>query len=330
VGPDGLPRRLLTAAVLVLLVLAVPVGTVLLLAGPDAARAAALGAVFGLLLALRAGSRRGLLLVPALVVGAALGTLLAGSAGWVALIAALGLATGLATTVGALPGVALVGMVTSTTLDVQADAVADLPRTLVVTAVAATYVLLLSRRLALPEVAPAPRLTWHEAWPVAVALAATTGLGAVLGGQWDVPNAYWLPMTVFLVVMPTPGLRYSAAARQRVLGTAVGAGVAAVVAVVGPPTPLRAVLLVVMLVLVLVVVQPLWLNAALATVLVVTMLDPSRLAYEAAGTRLLATLEAVLLALGAAALLLAWGRWPGGREDERRLAGALAEAQTRT
>ncbi len=199
----GLPRRVAAAATILLVVLVVPAAAALLAGGPAAARGAAVGAVFGLLLALRAGWRRGSTLVPALVAGLAAGSLLAGTWWWVLLVAGLGLACGLATRVGALPGVALVGMITCTTLEPAQASVADLPRTLLSAAVGAAYAVLVGWRLGLPAVAgESARLPPRQAWPVAVVLALVAGTAALLAVRWAVPNAYWLPMTVFLAATP--------------------------------------------------------------------------------------------------------------------------------
>lgn len=328
-GPDEQPRglgRRLAGAMVLLVVLVVPAGTAMLLGGAPAARGAALGAVFGLLLALRSGWRRAGLVVPALVAGVALGSLAAGTPWWVALVAAVGAAAGLATRVGALPAVATVGMLVTTTLPGTGRA-EDLPALLLAAGLAAGYAVLVARRLGIPESVASPTLATRDAAAVALVLGSVVAVAATVAVRSDGRFAYWLPMTVFVLAVPTPGLRYSQAARSRVAGTLAGllAGIA-----LGPlpwPAPARLVLVLALLLLVLALLQPLWLNAALSTLLVVVLLDPAGAGVAAGGSRLLATVEAAALVLVGLGVLLWWGYRrgsPRAQQQARDLVAAQA------
>jgi hypothetical protein len=73
---------------------------------------------------------------------------------------------------------------------------------------------------------------------------------------------------------------------------------------------------VLLLLAVLAVVQPLWLNAAFSTVLVVVLLDPAGTGLSAGGARLLATVEAAGLLLVGLGVLIALDRWAPARRAE--------------
>lgn len=241
-----LPRRLVTAAALLLMVLLLPVGAAFALGGGDAARGAGLGAVFGLLLAVKAGWWRALQVVPALVVSTAAGALTAGTGWWVVLLAAV----------------------------------------------------------------------------VAVAAALAQRSGQDL--------AYWLPVTVFVLVIPTPGLRFSQQARQRVLGTAAGVAAAVLLAFVHVPSLLRMGLALPTLLLTLAMPQPLWLNAGLVTLTLVLLLDPSGAGLAAGETRLAATASGAVLVSAGAGVLSWWGARHPASLAEADLAADLVRAQEAT
>jgi hypothetical protein len=324
---DGrtLGQRLVAAGLVVLLVLAPPAALAALLGGTGALRGAVLGAVFGLLLCLRSGWRRTLLVTPLLVLGLGLGLLVAGTAWWVLLVVAVATAAGLATRVGALAPVALVGMVVCTTLD--GDGRQSLALTAAWAAAALVYTAVVLRRLGVPDVVAGRALAPREAWPVAAVLGAVVGVAAWVAQQWSSEYAYWLPMTVLLIAVPVPGLRLSHAVRSRLLGTAGGVAAGALLALVAVPAPVRAALVVALLLLVLAVPTPLWLNAGLATVLVVVALDPSAAGLAAGGTRLLATAEAAALVLLGVSLLVWLGRWPSARPAEQHVVDEAVAAQ---
>src|SRR5690606_2681476 len=105
----GAVRALGQAVVLLLVVLAVPVAAGLVLGDAATASVTAVGAVYGVLLALRAGWRRALAVVPVLVVVSVAASSSAGSVWWVVVVGVLGLATGWSARWGWSPVLALVG-----------------------------------------------------------------------------------------------------------------------------------------------------------------------------------------------------------------------------
>jgi hypothetical protein len=85
---------------------------------------------------------------------------------------------------------------------------------------------------------------------------------------------------------------------------------------------------VLLVLLVLAFPAPLWLDAGLATLLVVVALDPTGVGLQAGSTRLLATAEAAVLLLVGATLLVWLGRWPPPRRAEHDLVEQVVAAQT--
>ncbi len=305
-GDRTLLQQLAAAAVVLLLVLAPPVVLAALLGGTAALRGAGLGAVFGLLLCLRSGWRRTLLVTPVLVLALALGLLVAGTGWWVLLVGVVGMAAGLATRVGALAPVALVGMVVCTTL--AGEERAGLAVTAAWAAAALVYSAGVLRWLGVPDVVAGPILARRDAWPVAAVLAGVVGLAAWVAQQSSNPYAYWLPMTVLLIAVPVPGLRLSHAVRSRVLGTTAGVVVGALLAVVGVPATVRV--------------------ALVLSLVVVVVLDPAGAGLAAGGTRLLLTAEAAALALLGVAVLVWLGRWPPARPAEHDVVDRAMTAQS--
>jgi uncharacterized membrane protein YccC len=184
------------------------------------------------------------------------------------------------------------------------------------------------RWLGVPDVVAGPILARRDAWPVAAVLAGVVGLAAWVAQQSSNPYAYWLPMTVLLIAVPVPGLRLSHAVRSRVLGTTAGVVVGALLAVVGVPATVRVALVLSLVLLLLAVPEPLWLNAGVATLLVVVVLDPAGAGLAAGGTRLLLTAEAAALALLGVAVLVWLGRWPPARPAEHDVVDRAMTAQS--
>jgi hypothetical protein len=113
-----------------------------------------------------------------------------------------------------------------------------------------------------------------------------------------------------------------------VLGTAAGVTAGLVLAALDPAPVVRGVLAVVLLLAVLTVLEPLWLNAAMSTVLLVVLLDPAGQGLTAGGARLLATVEAAVLVLAGLGVLLVLDRWPTAHRAERAVLRSAAEPQT--
>src|SRR5690606_15701876 len=166
---------------------------------------------------------------------------------------------------------------------------------------AAAYAVVVARLLGLPAVVEGVRVPGRVAAAVSLLLGAVVAVAAVLAQQWGARLACWLPTTVFLVVLPTAGIRWSRAARSRGLGSAPGsaaggapaaglrwarcersrargtvAGVAAggALAAVVTTAPVRLGLEVVAATVTVAARRPVWANAATTTVTLMLVLDP--------------------------------------------------------
>lgn len=298
--------------------LLVPLVSAGLLVGVQGAVAAALGAAFSLLLALRTGWRRALLTLPFLLGALLVGGLTSGTTGWVVLLGGIGAAAGLLSGAGLLVPAALVGVVAATT-PVLAGA-DPLVGQVIVAAAAAVYAIAVARALGIPPEVPGVEVPAAVVVPLAVVLGGIAALAAAVAAGSSDPHSYWLPATVFLLALPSPGVRLSEHARQRVVGTVVAVAAMVPVALLGLPGSARLALVVVALVLMLAFPEPLWVNAALSTVVIVLLLDPTGGGLEAGGSRIVdVALAAVLVVAGAAVVAWAAGRLPPLRRPHLRL-----------
>ncbi|MDF9877973.1 FUSC family protein [Cellulosimicrobium cellulans] len=299
----GPVRALGQAVLLLLIVVAVPVVAGAALGGAAAASVTATGAIFGVLLALKAGWRSALVTVPVLVVSSVLAAVSAGSVWWVALLGGLGLVGGWSARWGWLPVVALVGAATSTAPPLEADASVVLR--FVWVAGAAVYAVVVARMLGLPAVVPGVRVPRGLAGAGALLLATGVVVAAGVAQASGVRLAYWLPATVFLLVVPTPGVRWSHVARSRVLGTLGGVVAGAALAVLVTTAPVR--LGVAVLTAVTVAVsRPVWANAAASTLTLMLVLDPAGSGLAVGEVRLVATVVAAAVVLVGGTLLAWW------------------------
>jgi hypothetical protein len=302
----SLGRRLSAAAVMVAVLLGVPLLAGALVGGQAGALASGLGGFFSLLLVLRAGGRIARQALPLLVVVIAAAAVTAGTWWWVVLLVLLGVLTGAGSTRGLIAPGALAGMLAGSTPPLAAGE--DLGVRLALAALAGLYVLLVSRRLGLPDDVPALRAPPGTGVAIAVTLAAVVGVAATIALRWSDPHAYWVPVSVFLLSMPTPGVRIDHGARQRVLGTAGGLVAALPLVLAGVPQTPRLLLAVVLVLLVVVLPRPLWLNAALVTALLVLLLDAPSGAVTVGTMRLLDVAIAAALVLAGVAALTWWVR----------------------
>lgn len=309
--PEGVAQRLRTAAIVVVLVLALPVGVATLLDDAQGAVSAVVGAVYGLLIAVRGGWRTEVSLVPFLVVASVAAAFTHDTWAWVALLGLLGVLAGYASHAGRLAPVALVGA--ATCLSPPAHGAGSLLVHAVLVAASAVYVGLLGRRLGLPEQVRGPALSRHVAMLGAAHLAVVAVVAAWLAQRSGLAHAEWLPMTVFLLVASSAGVRVSDAARHRLAGTLLGVVVGVALSTLATPVTARLVACVTLLLLVVAVTQPLWVNASLTNVLLMMVLSPTGAgAAELGETRLVATVAAaVLVAAGIAAVT-----WLSRRADE--------------
>jgi hypothetical protein len=301
----SLGARLGQAAVLVVVVVGVPVALGAVAAGGSGIRAAALGAIFTFLLAARTGWRRALVWQPVLIAAVAGASVTSGSWWWVVWLATLGAAAGAASAAGLLVPLAISGMLAASAPEL--DPGEGLLARLALAAAAGLYVVVVGRRSGLPAQLPEPRAPRQVAVLAAVVVGLVVAVAATIALRWSDPYAYWLPVTVFVLLLPTPGIRLSRRAAQRAIGAVVGCAAAVPLAAWGLPLAVRAPLAVVALLLVLAVPQPGWLNGALSTWLIVLLLDPSGPGLAVGVTRIVDVLLATALVLVAAAVTYRWG-----------------------
>ncbi len=282
---------------------AVPAAAGLVLAGESGARVAGSGALFGLLLAIRAGWRLAARLLPVLVVFSVVAAATSGAPAWIAVLALLGAGTGVAARYGLSSPIALVGAAAASAPPLAlGDGWAERA---VWVAVAALYAVAVARLLHVPPAVRATRVTARTAGAAAIVLGAVVALAATLAVDSGSRLAYWLPATVFLLAIPVPGLRWTRAARSRVLGTAVGVAAGALVTWLEPPGAVRTVVVVLTATAILALPRPTWLNAALLTVTLMLVLDPTGSGVAVGEERLEATVVAAALFV-AGATLLGW------------------------
>lgn len=313
-----LGRRLATATRTLAIVAVVPAVIAFVVGGPTAAGGAVLGAVLAFLLALLAGWRRSLLFIVPMIGAAALSAVTSGTAWWVLGLGVLGLLAGALSARGLVAPVALVGIAWS--VSKPTDPPADLLVLLLFATITAAYAVLVARRLGLPGVADAVRLPPRRVALATVGLTIAATAAGVMAQHWDNENAYWLPMTVFVLAIPAPGTALSERALTRVLGTAAGVGAALVIlGIITSPVVLYGLAFVGMT-LTLAVPTPRWFNAATVAAGIVLALSPTS-ESDIAGSRLGATaLAAALVVLTASTLALVARVMPSSSEQRDQVA----------
>ncbi len=130
-----------------------------------------------------------------------------GTPWWVAGLAVLGLLTGVLAMRGLLVPFAFMGIAWS--VSQPTDPAGDLLVLLLFAAIASTYAILLARRSGVPADTGSVTVTPRNAVVGGIGLAIAAGLAGFLAQHWDNDNAYWLPMTVFLLAIPAPGAALS-------------------------------------------------------------------------------------------------------------------------
>lgn len=301
-----LTRRLTSAAATLGVVLIVPVMLAFLVAGPPAAGGAALGSLFGFLLALMTGFLRAAAFLVPILLAASLAAILTGTVWWVVGLGLIGLLTGILSSRGLLLPMAIMGVAWSVTR--PTDPASDLVVLMLFASISGAYAIALARRMGIPAIVDQP--------PVAASRAILTGVGlglaAVLAGvaaqNWDNDNAYWLPMTIFALSIPAPGVGLAQRATSRVVGTAAGVAAAITVAVVVDVALVGYLLAFCAMVLALAVPTPRWFNAACVAGAIVLVLSPTSESVAIGGSRLSATAlaAAIVVAVGGVLALVAW------------------------
>ena len=312
------------AAIVVLVVaIGIPVAATVLIGGVQMTIAGVIGALFGLLLAVKSGWRRALQLLPVLLVSTVLAALTVGTPWWAAVLAAIGLAAGIASRVGLLAPFALIGMAAACMH--RLDELGSLAPLVLWLCVAALWAIAVARWLGIPREIAGRVVPGRIAIAGGVVLALVVGIAALLGQRSGDPLGYWVPVLVFVLVLPTPGMRWSAYAREKVYGTAAGVGIGFVLAWIELPVVWTIVLALVAAVLMLAVHEPVWLGAIFTTLALVLLLAPRGDVAAASETRLLALIAAVCLVGLGAALLVWWARLHRAPRAELQLAAALID-----
>jgi hypothetical protein len=268
-----LARRLASAAGTLAVAVIVPVVLAFLAGGGVAAGGAALGAVLSFVLALLSGWRRAAIFVIPTLAAAGLSAMVSGTPWWVVGLVVLGFLTGVLAARGLLVPFAFMGLAWS--VSKPTEPAGDLLVLLLFAAISAVYAIVLARRAGVPPDAGAVALPTSGAVTAGIGLAIAAGLAGVISQRWEVENAYWLPMTIFVLALPAPGVRLSRRALTRVIGTAAGVGAAIATSALVDVPAVDYALAFGALVLTLAVPNPRWFNAATTAFAIVLALTPT-------------------------------------------------------
>lgn len=290
-----MPKRFLNSLVLVV-ALGLPLGLTAPSGDTGLMAATLLSSAFGFLIAANSGWAVSFRYIPVMLAACAAASLLPGP-WWPVVIASVALAAGLAQGVGWGMPVAAAGVIACSMAPSPPDA--GLGLRLVVLAAGAVYAAVVARALGLPRLHRAPLIGRLRSTVSAIGFAAVAGLAAAL--SLGLPQGYWLPATVFAVVMPSAGMSLQRRALQRVAGTLLGAGIALGVSLLELP---QAVVLAVILLcayLICFFLRPLWVITTLVTAALMLLLSGSRDIGEIAETRVVLTVTGIALVLAGAA-----------------------------
>jgi hypothetical protein len=226
---DWAPR--LRVAAIAVTSLVVPVLLAWALAGSLAAFGVGIGAAMSMASAAAAGSPAARLGAPAVVAAIVLGSLTAGGWWWIVVVTVFAVIAGLAGARDATTPFVLAAVVSTI-----APASSDLASALWLggfTAIGCAYGLALAVRTGTGSQVE-PR---HPALRPAAEAVLLGVLGAVTSAiAWalDVEQAYWIPMTAMIVAVPTAA-GTTTRARERMIGTLIGAASAMAIALLSPP-----------------------------------------------------------------------------------------------
>lgn len=298
-------KKLVAAATLFVLLL-LPVVGAYVVVGESAAMGALIGGLVGFLTSITSGMALARRFVPVVVLTATASILTHDTWWWALGLAAVGALAGWFYRGGLFTPLVLCGLAYSVAQPV--DGSGGLLAAAIFLVVGAGNGMVLAHALGAAEsVDPVVRDT-YPAWGTALALAITAGLSGVVALLWDNPNGYWLPMTVFIIAMPRPGVDLRARSRARVLGTVLGVVLAVVVVQFALPVGVPLVVAIVAL-LVAFTTESLTVSAAGSSMAIVLLLSPTGGGVDAAESRLAATVAAVVIG----AVVLAVGHWAASR-----------------
>ncbi|PIJ43199.1 hypothetical protein BMH30_07860, partial [Leucobacter sp. OLES1] len=290
----AVPKRFLNSLVLVV-ALGLPLGLTAPSGDTGLMAAVLLSSAFGFLIAANSGWAVSFRYIPVMLAACAAASLLSGP-WWPVVIGAVALAAGLAQGAGWGMPVAAAGVIACSMAPSAPDAALGLR--LVVLAAGAVYAAVVARALGLPRLHRASRVGRLRSTVSGVGFAAIAGLAAAL--SHGLPQGYWLPATVFAVVMPSAGMSLQRRAVQRIAGTLLGAAIALGISLLEPPQ--AAVLAVILLCAYLICffLRPLWLITTLVTTALMLLLSGSRDIGGIAESRVLLTITGIVLVLAGA------------------------------
>ncbi|MAT60500.1 MAG: hypothetical protein CMH41_02395 [Micrococcales bacterium] len=298
-------RRLLGGVVVTVLMLTLPAVVGYLVGGQSisAATGAAEGSLVGLLIAISSGQRRVLLFLPALAIAALAGYGLYGTWWWVLACISLAAITGWQ----ARNGLHLPFALTAILFCVARPNDQEFNILIFTIAIVfgALWGLFLSRKIGAPKNIAFDPVENRSALLYAGVLTLAVSVACLMMMWLDNPQGYWLPMTVFILAIPKPGVNLAQRATHRLLGTLIGVTLAYLTILIGSPDLLSLALASGLLVVAFVVREPDWLNQAVISAAVVLVMTPIY-GSEVGGSRLLLTGLAALISVGA---LVLWTRW---------------------
>ncbi len=304
-GQPGIGRRLFGGIVIVVLMLTLPAVVGYLLGGESiaAATGAAEGSLVGLLIAITCGRQRVFVFLPVLAIAALAGYGLYGSWWWVLVCITLAAITGWQAHNGLHLPFALAAILFCVARPNDQDFNIWIFTISIV--LGALWGTLLSRKIGAPKKITFNAANRHDSAIYAAVLTLAVTVASLVMMWLDHPQGYWLPMTVFILAIPKPGVNLTQRATHRLLGTLIGVSLAYLTIQIGSPDLLSLFLASALLVLAFVVREPDWLNQAVVSAAVVLVMTPIY-GNEVGGARLLMTGLAALISIAA---LIVWTRW---------------------
>jgi hypothetical protein len=268
------------------------------------------------------GTRRIMILAPAIGVAAGLGSFTAYGWWWVGLLALLGVIAGAGIRFGWLPPLLMLPFVATFASRVHSGRDAVLYG--VIAGIATLYGVVLARRFKAPDVVEGQQLSVPAAAAVGIGFGIALGGSAAIGVALGWTEPYWVPEPVLILT-----LYIIMGKRERIwekaLATAVGVIAAVPVAIVGPPPWAITVLASAAFVLALTQYKKsYWIYYSLLTFAIVLALSPpGDVGSEAAhrGTEILVGIGILVVAL---AVLQPLGVWLAKRYPQPDLADSTA------
>lgn len=303
---------LIRATMLVLLLVVIPGVVGLVTAGSRGSVALTVGSLFSFVAARTLGWRLVRNRVAVLALAFVVGAITAGT--WSAVLAAAlaGAVAGFSARWGTVPIYGLTMLVVTTAQPFISSAgatvanVGEAALAFLMVCIGGLFGTELARRTGAEEQTPQPPFANDRAIRLSVAFALAMAIATGIAVASGLPRAYWIPMTVAVVALPTAEGTL-ARGRDRLTGTIIGLVALVPLALVHPPRTVTLAVAAVMLVLVIATPRPYWLQTTFTTVMILLLVAPES-TVQIAGERLMETLAglAVLAAVGGA--MVWWNR----------------------